>query len=91
MVTQRHVLHGDLSPNNLIIHDGKGYFIDFDHAKFLTNNAAIDSRGTVSYFTMFFCSHLMVKLEGHYTLHILSSSQAHGRCSASACVRPQTL
>ncbi|KAG1741215.1 hypothetical protein EDD22DRAFT_851727 [Suillus occidentalis] len=47
MVTQRNVLHGDLSPNNLIIHDGKGYFIDFDHAKFLKNNAAVNSRGTL--------------------------------------------
>jgi RIO-like serine/threonine protein kinase len=74
MVTKRHVLHGDLSPNNLIIHDGKGYFIDFDHAKFLKNNAATDSRGTVSYFTMFFFVYLMVKFEGHYTLHILSST-----------------
>ncbi|KAG1825234.1 hypothetical protein DFJ58DRAFT_738552 [Suillus subalutaceus] len=46
MVTQQNVLHGDLSPNNLIIHDGKGYFIDFDHAKFLKNNAAVNSRGT---------------------------------------------
>ncbi|KAG1848321.1 hypothetical protein DFJ58DRAFT_842963 [Suillus subalutaceus] len=32
---EREVLHGDLSPNNLIIHEGKGYFIDFDHAKFV--------------------------------------------------------
>ncbi|KAG1787145.1 uncharacterized protein HD556DRAFT_1449074 [Suillus plorans] len=46
MVTQWNVLHSDLSPNNIIIHDGKGYFIDFDHAKFLKNNAAVDSRGT---------------------------------------------
>ncbi|KAG0697849.1 hypothetical protein DFH29DRAFT_1003401 [Suillus ampliporus] len=46
MVTQWNVLHGDLSPNNIIIHDRKGYFIDFDHAKFLKNNAAVDSRGT---------------------------------------------
>ncbi|KAG1784521.1 uncharacterized protein HD556DRAFT_1451679 [Suillus plorans] len=46
MVTQRNILHGDLSPNNIIIHDGKGYFIDFDHAKFLKNNAAVDSCGT---------------------------------------------
>ncbi|KAG1847304.1 hypothetical protein DFJ58DRAFT_730184 [Suillus subalutaceus] len=46
MVTQQNILHSDLSPNNLIIHDGKGYFIDFDHAKFLKNNAAVNSRGT---------------------------------------------
>jgi hypothetical protein len=63
----------NLSPNNLIIHNGKGYFINFDHAKFLRNNAATDSRGTVSYFTIFFI-YLMVTFEGHYTLHILSST-----------------
>ncbi|KAG2123734.1 hypothetical protein DEU56DRAFT_759947 [Suillus clintonianus] len=41
------VLHGDLSPNNLIIHEGKGYFIDFDHAKFIQENPIPkDSRGT---------------------------------------------
>jgi serine/threonine-protein kinase RIO1 len=48
MVTERNVLHGDLSPHNLIIHDKKGYFIDFDHAKFLQGDTAIDARGTVS-------------------------------------------
>ncbi|KAG1906125.1 uncharacterized protein F5891DRAFT_975576 [Suillus fuscotomentosus] len=47
MVTQQNILHGDLSPNNLIIHDRKGYFIDFDHAKFLKNNAAVNSCGTL--------------------------------------------
>ncbi|KAG1893891.1 uncharacterized protein F5891DRAFT_1256818 [Suillus fuscotomentosus] len=47
IVTQQNVLHGDLSPNNIIIHDGKGYFIDFNHAKFLKNNAAVNSRGTL--------------------------------------------
>ncbi|KAG0700899.1 hypothetical protein DFH29DRAFT_1000704 [Suillus ampliporus] len=47
MVFDRKVLHGDLSPNNLIIHEGKGYFIDFDHAKFIQENPiAKDSRGT---------------------------------------------
>jgi tRNA A-37 threonylcarbamoyl transferase component Bud32 len=53
MVRDRNVLHGDLSPNNLIIHQGKGYFIDFDHAKFLKDNKALDSRGTVSYRSVF--------------------------------------
>ncbi|KAG1837090.1 hypothetical protein F4604DRAFT_1692459 [Suillus subluteus] len=48
LVTERHVLHGDLSPNNIIIHEGKGYFIDFDHAKFLNKRRErdADSRGT---------------------------------------------
>ncbi|KAG2737651.1 hypothetical protein P692DRAFT_20761209, partial [Suillus brevipes Sb2] len=48
MVRDRNVLHGDLSPNNLIIHQGKGYFIDFDHAKFLKDNKALDSRDAPS-------------------------------------------
>ncbi|KAG2338228.1 hypothetical protein BDR05DRAFT_1004371 [Suillus weaverae] len=47
MVGDRKVLHGDLSPNNLITHEGKGYFIDFDHAKFIVEKQkAKDSRGT---------------------------------------------
>ncbi|KAG2029307.1 hypothetical protein BDR03DRAFT_1018570 [Suillus americanus] len=34
MITQQ-VLHGDLSPNNFIIHEGIGYFIDFDHTSII--------------------------------------------------------
>ncbi|KAG1843442.1 hypothetical protein F4604DRAFT_1689529 [Suillus subluteus] len=34
MIKQQ-VLHGDLSPNNFIIHKGIGYFIDFDHASII--------------------------------------------------------
>ncbi|KAG1895984.1 uncharacterized protein F5891DRAFT_1193614 [Suillus fuscotomentosus] len=42
-----HVLHGDLSPNNFIIHKGSGYFIDFDHAQIiLPGNTSVRSRGT---------------------------------------------
>ncbi|KAG2737636.1 hypothetical protein P692DRAFT_20646940, partial [Suillus brevipes Sb2] len=33
-------LHGDLSPNNFIIHEGIGYFIDFDHAGFIEEGKA---------------------------------------------------
>ncbi|KAG2054212.1 hypothetical protein BDR06DRAFT_1007887 [Suillus hirtellus] len=36
---ERRVLHGDLSPNNFVIHNGIGYFIDFDHAAVLAVNA----------------------------------------------------
>ncbi|KAG2068204.1 hypothetical protein BDR04DRAFT_1103717 [Suillus decipiens] len=49
----RRVLHGDLSPNNIIIYEGKGYFIDFDHAKFLDADGQADESpcgtGTVPY------------------------------------------
>jgi len=48
MVFERNVLHGDLSPYNIIIHEGKGYFIDFDHAKSLKSLTAVVSRGAVS-------------------------------------------
>ncbi|KAG1789414.1 uncharacterized protein HD556DRAFT_1311375 [Suillus plorans] len=43
----RHILHGDLSPNNFIIHDGQGYYIDFDHAGIITQGSKhIRSQGT---------------------------------------------
>ncbi|KAG2124873.1 hypothetical protein DEU56DRAFT_963173 [Suillus clintonianus] len=43
----KHVLHGDLSPNNFILHDGRGYFIDFDHARILAEGTdSIPSEGT---------------------------------------------
>jgi serine/threonine-protein kinase RIO1 len=48
MVNERHVLHGDLSPNNIIIHEGKGYFIDFDHAKVVQRGIAVEKHGIVS-------------------------------------------
>ncbi|KAG1809621.1 uncharacterized protein BJ212DRAFT_1484322 [Suillus subaureus] len=42
-----HVLHGDLSPNNFIIHDGQGYFIDFDHACIIVEGTvSVPSEGT---------------------------------------------
>ncbi|KAG0693551.1 hypothetical protein DFH29DRAFT_1007207 [Suillus ampliporus] len=46
MVT-KNVLHGDLSPNNLIIHEGQGYFINFDHAQIIMQgNTSVRSHGT---------------------------------------------
>jgi serine/threonine protein kinase len=43
------VLHGDLSPNNFIVHKGIGYFIDFDHASILAEGkTSTYSHGTVS-------------------------------------------
>ncbi|KAG2125258.1 hypothetical protein BD769DRAFT_1668989 [Suillus cothurnatus] len=47
LMLEQAVLHGYLSPNNIIIHKGKGYFIDFDYAKFVQlYNWAKDSHGT---------------------------------------------
>ncbi|KAG2336032.1 hypothetical protein BDR05DRAFT_1006233 [Suillus weaverae] len=48
MVT-KNVLHRDLSPNNLIIHEGQGYFIDFDHTQIIAQgNTSVHSHGTMS-------------------------------------------
>jgi hypothetical protein len=48
-MVKRRVLHGDLSPNNFIIHDGQGYYIDFDHAGIILDGSeCIRSHGTVS-------------------------------------------
>jgi RIO-like serine/threonine protein kinase len=48
-MTKVQVLHGDLSPNNFILHEGTGYFIDFDHAAILEEGStSISSFGTVS-------------------------------------------
>ena len=52
-MVSRSVLHGDLSPNNLIIYDGKGYFIDFDHAMIIGPDYTICTHGTVSLHLMF--------------------------------------
>ncbi|KAG2114940.1 hypothetical protein BD769DRAFT_1673246 [Suillus cothurnatus] len=44
---EKKVLHGDLSPNNLIIHEGRGFFIDFDHAQIIAQcNDGDRARGT---------------------------------------------
>jgi len=81
MVTQKKVLHGDLSPNNLIIHEGKGHLIDFDHAKLLENNGAI---GAVTVSLRTFCiflisDNLISWLKGNYTIYVQSHSQADDR------------
>ncbi|KAG1743280.1 uncharacterized protein EDB91DRAFT_1081215 [Suillus paluster] len=55
---RKKVLHRDLSPNNLIIHEGHGFFIDFDHAQIITQGStSIHSPGTW----------LISLLEGHHT------------------------
>lgn len=50
----RHILHGDLSPNNLIIYDGRGYYIDFDHAEITEGPKSIRSQGmgTIPYMSI---------------------------------------
>jgi len=48
-MTKVQVLHGDLSANNFILHEGTGYLIDFDHAAILEEGStSISSFGTVS-------------------------------------------
>ncbi|KAG2101098.1 uncharacterized protein F5147DRAFT_776825 [Suillus discolor] len=52
MMIENRVLHGDLSPNNFIIHEGIGYFIDFDHASILvegTSSTYSHGTGTMPY------------------------------------------
>ncbi|KAG0693051.1 hypothetical protein DFH29DRAFT_1007702 [Suillus ampliporus] len=47
-----HIIHGDLSPNNFIIHDGQGYFTDFDNARIThdaSSNIKLQGTGTGSY------------------------------------------
>ncbi|KAG2743342.1 hypothetical protein P692DRAFT_20746742 [Suillus brevipes Sb2] len=93
MVTQRNVLHGDLSPNNFIIHDGKGYFIDFNHPN-SSRTMQQSIRVVCKLFNTFFVYStylILVNLERNCTLHILPSFQAHGRRSASIHDRPQSL
>ncbi|KAG2365896.1 hypothetical protein BDR07DRAFT_1373990 [Suillus spraguei] len=46
LMLRNHVLHGDFCPNNFIIHDGQGYFIDFDHAEITQGTHCIRSPGT---------------------------------------------
>ncbi|KAG1736396.1 uncharacterized protein EDB91DRAFT_1250009 [Suillus paluster] len=48
-MTERKVLHRDLSPNNLIIYKGCGFFIDFDHAQIIVQcNISVRAWGTIS-------------------------------------------
>ncbi|KAG1886156.1 hypothetical protein F4604DRAFT_1917860 [Suillus subluteus] len=49
------ILHGDLSTNNFIIHEGIGYFIDFDHARFIEEGKISTisfGTGTIPYISM---------------------------------------
>ncbi|KAG1808803.1 hypothetical protein EV424DRAFT_1350235 [Suillus variegatus] len=54
MIQQR-VLHGDLSPNNFVISEGIGYFIDFDHVSIIKEGETFTvsfGTGTVPYISM---------------------------------------
>ncbi|KAG2130226.1 hypothetical protein DEU56DRAFT_914850 [Suillus clintonianus] len=55
LMVERGVLHGDLSPNNFILHEGIGYFIDFNHAGFLEEGKTSTisfGTGTIPYISM---------------------------------------
>ncbi|KAG1842745.1 hypothetical protein DFJ58DRAFT_731904 [Suillus subalutaceus] len=54
MIKQQ-VLHGDLSPNNFIIHECIGYFIDFDHMSIIKEGETFTvsfGTGTIPYLSM---------------------------------------
>ncbi|KAG0697344.1 hypothetical protein DFH29DRAFT_1003813 [Suillus ampliporus] len=56
----RHILHGDLSPNNFVIHDGQGYFIDFDHARIIAQGTdSVPSEGTALYVEFVFSGRML--------------------------------
>ncbi|KAG1786630.1 uncharacterized protein HD556DRAFT_1313382 [Suillus plorans] len=40
LMVECEILHGDLSPNNFIIYKSIGYFIDFDHTRFIEKGKA---------------------------------------------------
>ncbi|KAG1843847.1 hypothetical protein C8R48DRAFT_678596 [Suillus tomentosus] len=60
MIRQR-VLHRDLSPNNFVIHEGIGYFIDFNHTSIIKEGETFTvsfGTGTVPYISM----HILKKM-----------------------------
>ncbi|KAG1802390.1 uncharacterized protein BJ212DRAFT_1304861 [Suillus subaureus] len=60
MIQQR-VLHGNLSPNNFVISEGIGYFIDFDHVSIIKEGKTFTvsfGTGTVPYISM----HILKKM-----------------------------
>lgn len=67
----RNVLHGDLSPNNLIIHEGRGFFIDFDHAQIIAQGStSVRSNGSVSRGSTFNMTRLADLIVGRAPCHI---------------------
>ncbi|KAG1831122.1 hypothetical protein EV424DRAFT_1343246 [Suillus variegatus] len=54
-IIQQRVLHRDLSPNNFVISEGIGYFIDFDHVSIIKESETFTvsfGTGTVPYISM---------------------------------------
>jgi hypothetical protein len=75
---EKRVLHGDLSPNNFVIHQGTGYFIDFDHAAILAiNSTSTYSPGTVSLFLKFTVLAFDLIVTGYYAIHLDPCSPVH--------------
>jgi hypothetical protein len=98
---ERRVLHGDLSPNNFIIHNGIGYFINFDHTAVLAvNTTSTYSPGTVSLFPKFIMLAFDCIVTGYYPIYLNPDSPEHeeddryqpghqspeqGRCLGQCC------
>lgn len=75
---ERRVLHGDLSPNDFILHDGIGYFIDLDHAAVLAvNTTSMYSPGTVSLFPKFTVLAFDCIVTGYYAIYFDPDSPEH--------------
>jgi hypothetical protein len=74
------VLHGDFSLNNFIVHEGIGYFINFDHASILAEGTCSTySHGTVSFSTLSTYLLLISFFQGtmpYISLHILFAMMA---------------
>ncbi|KIK37934.1 hypothetical protein CY34DRAFT_91806 [Suillus luteus UH-Slu-Lm8-n1] len=67
----RNVLHGDLSPNNLIIHEGRSFFIDFDHPQIIAQGStSVRSNGSVSRGSTFNMTRLADLIVGRAPCHI---------------------
>ncbi|KAG2099254.1 uncharacterized protein F5147DRAFT_814342 [Suillus discolor] len=63
---ERRVLHGDLSPNNFVMHDGIGYFIDLDHTTVLavnTTSTYSPGTGTMPYISIWILQSMMKMID----------------------------
>ncbi|KAG0696682.1 hypothetical protein DFH29DRAFT_879204 [Suillus ampliporus] len=74
MMIEKQVLHGDLSPNNFVIHNGIGYFINFDHASILAEGMTSTyshGTGTMPYISICILQAMLdlVPLEANVNIH----------------------